>query len=223
MDKSKLLLALLLFFVSTTSFASPQWRYIQLDLSAIDSLSNSDNVNTAAGIRGVFGFANIVHIGGAWGREDIEFRTGPMTTRTQKNDAYRLWIGLHPSVSESTDLFFELGGGRVGIDEPVCTSSLPPICPKDPGFVDLTGGIRSMVAEKLELNAAIAATNFDDVGLNVAWSVGGQFRFTPLFSIGLNYDADRIIIGTTGNPTVNGGLDSQRVSALVLNFRLGFD
>lgn len=197
---------------SGAAIAGPQWSYVQGEVGLLESI-DTDTTNSSYGIRGSFGFANIVHIGARFGSENIETMSG-MTTQKEKNDFYKLWAGLHPQITDSTDLFFEIGYGEVSLDMPNCTASIPPVCQKDPSFYDLTAGIRSMLTEKFELNAQFTYGDVDDFGADYIWSFGGRYLFTPRFSVGATYINERPTYLQGGKDSLNGAL---------IDIRIGFD
>ena len=197
---------------SGAALAGPQWSYIQGEFGLVEAI-NTDTTNTNYGIVGSVGFANIVHIGARYNKENIETRTG-MTTQKEKNEFVKAWIGLHPHLTDNTDLYFEIGAGQINLDMPTCTLSIPPICQSDPSLYDVTAGIRSMLTDKFELNARFTYGDIDDFGADYVWSFGGRYLFTPKFSIGATFTAEQPTYLQGGRETLNSG---------VIDFRLGFD
>jgi len=164
----KLILALAAFALSGVAVAGPSWTYVDLGYVRADS---GDNDADAYGIAGSFGFGELFHVNAVWvdgtDSDDDDF------------DSYRIGAGLHPAVTDDTDLVLEIGYATISSDD----------FSNDPSWVDLTLGVRSMITDRFELNAAIVtAVGDDDIGgadgfTEVGINIGGQYFFNDAISI----------------------------------------
>jgi hypothetical protein len=133
-------------------------------------------------------------------------------------DVWRLAVGMHPAITDSTDLVLEIGVSQGEYDRTRNNADTGSV---EPDAVDLTFGVRSMIADNFELNAAaILAQGSTDFGgsddyQEVGLRIGGQYFFTDAISVNVaatsgyspnngNIDGDSIQIG--GRWSFGGGL-----------------
>jgi hypothetical protein len=192
----KLLLGLAAMALSSVAMAGPNWTY--LDLGIV--LADSEGKDTAAGaaLTGSFGLdlfhGNLTYTA----ISDAQSRTvpaggggGPIATTGCANapagvsckgddyDSIRVGVGIHPAVTDSTDMFVEIGYTDGSYDD----------AKQDPDAIDLTFGVRSMITDTFELSAAaILADGSSDVGgdddvQDAGFRFGGQYFFSDAISV----------------------------------------
>jgi opacity protein-like surface antigen len=179
----KLMIAMAAMGLSSVAMAGPSWTFV--DLGYAESSSSEELVGTedisGYDITGSFGFAGIWHINGTYGT----ITTESIGSSDVDVDRYRIGIGAHPAITDSTDFVAEVGYTAWEVD----VAGDP-----EPDAIDLTLGVRSMVTDRFELNAFLAtqigSSDFggsDDDFTNLAPSVGGQYFFTDNVSVNLSY------------------------------------
>lgn len=180
----KLILGLAAMALSSVAMAGPAWTYAEAAAIFVES---GDDKTTGYGIGGSLGLGDLFHVTGQY--ED--YSDGEFDGGISDYDGYRIAAGIHPAVTDSTDIFAELGYTSVGIDD----------ANNDPDAIDLTLGVRSMVSDKVELSAALKLNNgSDDTGGSDDFqsseiSIGGQYFFTDAFSITASGSEDVTALG----------------------------
>jgi len=187
MKKLTLLAATAALALSGVAVAGPSYTYVDGGITIGDSFGDNSETEGLA-LRGSFGFADIFHVGGGYGQGDLD---GGKSESCFDVTSYNLYFGVNPAITENMDLVSRIGYAKSELDAD--------------GFNDLelSGlwlevGPRAMVGEKLELNAAVTlftgeveetsgCTNCDKDDLNeFGFRVGGEYYFTPAFSVGLD-------------------------------------
>ena len=139
----KLILIAATMALSSAAVAGPAWTYVDAGLV----LSDTSGEDTSAGgkFTGSFGFdifhANLSYLDiadvGVLEGEKVDFQ------------AARIGLGIHPAITDNTDMVVEIGYTDAEID--IDNVSDDP----EPSGVDLQFGVRSMIADNFELNATI--------------------------------------------------------------------
>ncbi|MCP4089596.1 MAG: hypothetical protein GY746_07365 [Gammaproteobacteria bacterium] len=160
----KLIIAMAAFGLSSVAMAGPSWTYAELD-----AVFQDDGDDKAKGyeIAGSLAFGGLFHVNAEYA--DIDDGAGA----DNDLDGYRIAAGIHPAVTDSTDLYAELGYTSLSEDNG-----------QDPDAIDLTFGVRSMITDSVELGAAMRLANgstdaggaddFQDSEI----SLSGQYFFT---------------------------------------------
>lgn len=169
--------------VSGAAVAGAPWSYIDLGLNTADS---GDERTTGLGLRGSFGFANIWHVG--LGIEANEWNGGKGKIGGVDETAYDIWVGLHPAVTDNTDLVVDLGYASSEFELTGAKDDVTALY--------LRTGPRALLAgDKLEIYGYLVLAAGDNKLTNpstdwtgVGATVGGQFYFTPAFSLGAEAD-----------------------------------
>ena len=181
MKKSLLAVAALTF--SGAALAGPKWTYIDAGYigqsSAEEVLGTKDSEGYE--LEGSFGFLDIWHVNGLYGNAETKFVGGG----SDEVDYYRIGAGVHPAITDTTDLVAELGYIQWDVKG----------ANAEPDAIDLVIGVRSMLTERFELNAFLTTqigssdlgSSNDDFTIYVP-SVGGQYFFTDNFSVNLSYE-----------------------------------
>ena len=167
----------------------PAWTYVDGGLIFTDSAG--EDTSTGGAITGSFGF-DLFHVNARYldvsdVATDVDF------------SAARIGAGIHPAITDSTDLVVEIGYTDAEIDLPSGTGFSDP----EPSGVDLQFGVRSMLADNLELNATVlffygdTDTPGDDDLQETGLRIGGQYFFTDNFSV--NASATQGWLADNGN------------------------
>ncbi len=193
MKSIKLLAAVAALAVSSAALAEgPRYTYVDLGLLSADQ---GDDDNRGIALRGSIGFADIFHVvGQVSGAEAL----GGKSAGTPGADvtAADIAFGVNPAITDSIDLVARIGYRFIEAEgEPVAAAGNVTV--ENQGLT-LEIGPRAMITDKLELNAAATLfTGESEVtkGCNnncktdvTDWGyrVGGEYYFTPLFSLGLD-------------------------------------
>jgi hypothetical protein len=180
----KFILVLAGLALSGIAVAGPSWTYVDLGYVQLDS---GDESSDGFRLSGSLGIADMFHVNANYAQIDDAF------FGLDDYDSYRIGAGIHPAVTDSTDLVVELGYTSGDFDD----------ADVEPDFIDLTFGVRSMLTDSFELNAAIVAakgsldTGGDDDFTDTGIRVGGQYFFTDAFSA--NVSATNGFGGSDGN------------------------
>jgi hypothetical protein len=193
----KLILLAASMAISSAAVAGPAWTFV--DAGVV--LTDSAGADTSAGgrITGSFGL-DIFHANASWTTiDDIAVDGGEKVDY----DALHIAFGIHPAITDSTDLVLEIGYTDGEIDTP---GSDDP----EPSSVDLLFGVRSMIADNFELNAAAIVSygdlddgSDDDDLQDVGIQIGGQYFFTDRISAN--------VTATQGLTTSTGSLDGDSI------------
>jgi hypothetical protein len=186
----KLLISVAAMALSTGAIAGPNWTYIDLGVVLADSSGKDTAVGAA--LTGSFGLdlfhGNLTYtaISDATSR-DTSGTPGPIAPlcdgasgcKGDDYDSIRVGVGIHPAITDSTDLVVEIGYTDGSFDD----------ANQDPDAIDLTFGVRSMITDQFELNAmAIIAdgstdTGSDDDAQEAGFRFGGQYFFSDAISV----------------------------------------
>lgn len=186
----KAMIALAAMAVTGTAVAGPSWTYA--DFGYNRSTSGSEDTDGYS-IRGSLGFADIWHVGASWIDGEVAGGKGSGGADT---DGYELTVGVHPAVSDTTDLVFEISYADADVDTASVSGS-------GDGYA-LTSGLRSMWTENLEINAAVSVVDASVDGCSscdstsIVVGAGGQYLFTDNVGVGVD-----VANGGTGGNTAN--------------------
>ena len=167
------------------ALADPQWTYGQVGYSVGDEEGGAGGGDTDAfGISGSLEIAEIWHVAGGFASGEIG---------GADHDFYEIVGGLHPAVSETTDVVLELGYGSAENDD---------FSNSDRDILRFTAGARSMVTQNLEINGGVTLADVDaDSGVieadgtKISAQVGGRYLFTEQASVGVGYAIDSVTTG----------------------------
>ena len=135
----KTLVAIAALTLSGASLAEgPAWTYV--DLGFVFTDSSGEDTSLGGALTGTYGI-DMFHFNATY------TLINDVTTGAASSDDYdsiRIGVGIHPAITENTDLVAELGWFKGGYDD----------LNAEPDGVDLTLGVRSMITDNFELNAA---------------------------------------------------------------------
>jgi hypothetical protein len=204
----KLILLMATMALSGAAIAGPAWTYVDGGIVFADS--EGRDTSTGAALTGSFGL-DLFHFNlGAVALDDACSDCGP-TGDSDDYASFRVGAGIHPAITDTTDLVVELGFTAGEYDDGEA----------EPDGVDLTFGVRSMIADNFELNAAAvifygtsdlcsndgAPPGCDDDLQDVGIRIGGQYFFTDRLS--MNATATQGLSAATGTE----GGDSMQIGA----------
>ncbi len=211
MKSIKLLAATAALTVSSIAVAGPSYTYV--DLGFITADSQVKKTQAALRLRGSFGFADLFHVGATIDSGEISGGRSKATAENPQGadfDAYSLYFGVNPAMTDNVDLVV-----RVGYDagQKKSKNLITGVNNKrENEALFLSFGTRAMLSEKFELNAfaTYAAgdsqlkdsdeAKFDIV--NWSYTVGGEYYFTEMFSVGLDLSLET---ATAGNDVTGVG------------------
>jgi len=180
----KVIIALAALAASSAAVAGPKWTYVDAGFVAQSTSEALAGTKDSQGyeLTGSFGF-DIWHVNGTWGQDETKFVGSTPKTEV---DYWRIGGGVHPAVTDNTDFVAEIA--YVGWE-------IKDTSPKvEPDAFEVLIGVRSMVADSLELSAGLATqfgstdTGGDDDFANFIPSLGGQYFFTDNISVNLEYN-----------------------------------
>jgi hypothetical protein len=184
----KVIITLAALGLSSVAMAEgPSYTYVDVGYLGADS---GDDQTTGAVLSGSLSLFENFHTNFSYSA--IDDSAQPLV---DDYDVWRLAVGMHPAITDSTDLVLELGVSSGKFDD----------ADVEPDAVDLTFGVRSMIADNFELNAAAifeqgdTDTNAGDFQ-NIAIRVGGQYFFTDAISVN--------VTATSGTSISTGNLDN---------------
>ena len=163
------------------AFAGAPWTYVDLGLNTADS---GDERTSGVGLRGSIG-TNLFHAG-------LEIESNEWAGGKDKGGAdatgYGIWVGLHPAMTDNTDLVLDLGYAGSEFEAVSGSTTF-----KDDvtAFYLRTGPRALLAGDTLELYGYLALA-FGDNKLEdpsqdwtgVGYVVGGQYYFSPAWSLG---------------------------------------
>jgi len=202
----KLVIATVALAFSGAVFAGAPWTYVDLGYITADS---GDDRTDGLSLRGSFGFADIWHAGVAL--QGIEVAGGKSKPAGGDVSGGNIYIGLHPAVTANTDLVVDLGYEGLEVEEEFTSGTQK----NDITSLFLRAGPRALLAgEKLELSAyMVLATGEEEVSgsgakrdfTNVGLQVGGQYYFSPAWSVGADAQINRFdaASGSSGGDFLN--------------------
>ena len=175
----KAIIALAALAISSSAFAGAKWTYVDAGYVMGDS---GDESTDGYSIRGSFGFAEIWHIGASWGA--VDYFGGNGKTNGSDSDAYSIYFGVNPALTDDIDLVVDLG--YTAAEDEVGTEKL------DSDSIFLRSGPRMMIGDNFELHTYVSLGwgNQDQSGggdtdsTDVAVEIGGAYYFNPAWSIG---------------------------------------
>lgn len=192
MKTLKLIVAITALVVSGAAVAGAPWTYVDLGYVTADS---GDDRTDGLALRGSFGFADIWHAGVAL--QGIEVAGGKSKPQGADVSGGNIYIGLHPAVTPNTDLVVDLGYEALEVEEEFSIGTVK----NDVTSLFLRAGPRALLAgDKLELSAyMILAAGEEEVSgsgvksdfTNVGLQLGGQYYFTPAWSVGADAQLNR--------------------------------
>ena len=199
--------------VSGIAIAGPSYTFVDLGYLTGDA---GDERTDGLGVRGSFGFAGMWHVAGELNALEAN---GGKDKNGQDISGVTIYGGLHPAMTDNTDLVIDLGfdvfeaetlAGTTGGDNTT-----------DITAIFLRTGPRALLAgDKLELSAYVSVSigeseppgsqpkqDFTNVGLQV----GGQYYFTPAISLGVEAEVNGSRSGPSGSSTSGGNDDLVRI------------
>ena len=163
---------------SGAAFAGPQWTFANVGLATGDG----DEVDQTEflGFEGCFAFADMWHVRGTLATGEAENNGG------RDVDILEFGAGFHRSVNDSTDVVIDVFFGT--IDELQGNGTTD-----ESDYMGYSFGVRSMLTDQFEFNAAV---NYADVdcpagcgaasgsAVNVGGEIGGRYLFAEAISVG---------------------------------------
>jgi len=168
MQKPLLIRAALLaaaIMLSSGTLAQPNYTY--LDLSYVSADLDGGPTIDGFGVDGSFRLSNELHLVGGYER---------LTGSNLTVDLYRLGLGYHQSLAQSTDFVARGGFARTKVDASRFGSD------SENGWF-AQAGVRSMLTDALELNGFL--THTDAGGSRTSADLGGVYYVTPIIGITL--------------------------------------
>lgn len=186
---------------SSAATAGPSWTYV--DLGVVLTESAGEDTSAGGRLTGSFGF-DLFHVSASYATisDAVDFGGD-----TDDYDTYRVAAGIHPAITDNTDMYVELGyvGGEYDDAD------------AEPDAFDITAGVRSMITDNFELGAAAVllvgdgddfpGLDDDDDVQDTGLRLSGQYFFTDNFSV--NVTATQGLSLETGN--LNGNGDSIQI------------
>ncbi len=163
---------------SGAAVAGPQWTFANIGIATGDGDETDDT--KFFGFEGCLAVADIWHVRGEWATGETENNGG------RDVDVLELGVGLHRNISDSTDLVIDLFFGSIDEDDGGGGST-------ESDYLGYSFGVRSMVTDEFEFNAAV---NYADVdcpagcgaasgsAVNVGGEIGGRYLFAEAISVG---------------------------------------
>lgn len=180
MIMKKAMIAIAAMAASGAAMAGPSWTYI--DAGYTRASSGPDDTEGFQ-LRGSVGFADLWHARAAYIDGEISGGKGSATGGAD-TDGYEIVLGVHPAVSDTTDLVFEIGYADADVENTLGTAS-------GDGY-SLSTGLRTMWTENLEINAAISAVDADVSNCSscdsttILVGAGGQYLFNDNVGVGVD-------------------------------------
>jgi hypothetical protein len=197
-----LLIFMTILAVMPANAAAPRWTYVDIVYLTADS---GEETTDGLGIAVSANFVSIWHAGARYSQTKVAGgkNKGVPPDAGSDDESFSFYIGLHPAANDSTDAVLELGY----FDETIERRNLANEVVEDraDGFY-ARAGVRSMLSDAFELNGYIIGEDRDTRFANGVTSslrefglqVGGQYYFTPDFSVGtntkMNIDATKLDI-----------------------------
>jgi hypothetical protein len=199
--------------ISGAAVAGPSYTFVDLGYLTGDS---GNERTDGLGLRGSFGFAGLWHVAGEYSAVEAGGGKGKVTTTGNGIDVSggNIYVGLHPAVTDNTDLVIDLGYDLLEADDGSTSGKT------DVTSIFLRTGPRALLAgDKLELSAyvslAVGETDSDRDGkddfTNVGLQIGGQYYFTPAISLGVEAQVNGARSGPSGNTASLGNDDMVRI------------
>ena len=148
-------------------------NYTNFEVSMIDVENDSFNVDgDGFALEGSYELNERFHLFGEWQDQSLDFGL----------DGRSLELGGGYTHSFSDKLDFV--GTLSYVDAEVKLGSLT----ADDDGLGIGGGIRSRIAESVELDASLQLVDFDESGSDTGYSVGGRYYFNDDMAIGASVD-----------------------------------
>jgi hypothetical protein len=196
--------------ISGAAIAGPSYTFVDLGYLTGDS---GDDRTDGLGLRGSFGFAGLWHVAGEYSALEASGGKGSATGGIDVSGG-NIYVGLHPAVTDNTDLIIDLGYDLLEGDDGSTSGKT------DVTSIFLRTGPRALLAgDKLELSAyvSLAVGEFDpDTSAkqdftNVGFQIGGQYYFTPAISLGVEAQVNGSRSGPSGGSSSLGNDDLVRI------------
>ena len=192
--------------VSGIAIAGPSYTFVDLGYLTGDA---GDERTDGLGVRGSFGFAGMWHVAGELNALEAN---GGKDKNGQDISGVTIYGGLHPAMTDNTDLVIDLGFDVFEAEEQASGANDGKT---DIQAIFLRTGPRALLAgDKLELSAYVSvAIGETDPSLgtkqdytNVGLQLGGQYYFTPAISLGVEAEVNGARSGPSGS-SISGGND----------------
>lgn len=185
----KLVIAFVVMVICGTATAGAPWTYVDLGYVTADS---GDERTDGINLRGSFGFADMWHVGGSVGT--VEVAGGKDKPFGADVTPFSIYVGLHPGITDNLDLVVDLGYESAEIETGTVKDDI--------NAVFLRAGPRMLFADRFELFGYLTgqwgedktespSQDFTQVGAQI----GGQFYFTPAWSLGAEASFNRAVVG----------------------------
>ncbi len=165
---------------SGAAVAGPQWTFADLGLATGDGDATDDT--EFFGVKGSLAIADMWHVQGEWATGEAENNGG------RDVDVLELGAGLHRHMSDSTDLVINLFFGSIDEEDGGGGST-------ESDYFGYSFGVRSMLTDELEFNAAIIYADVDcpagcggptGSAVDVGGEIGGRYLFDEAISVGVS-------------------------------------
>ncbi len=184
----KAMIAVAAMAASGTAFAGahgasandPSWTYVDAaywTASSFEAISGVEEID-GYGLTGSYEFATKWHVQAQIGNIEADFGSS-----SDEIDLWTVRIGGHPAITDTTDAVFDIGYIEWDLDGTEIK----------PSAITYRMGVRSNIADSLELNAFLTYLNGDlDIGSNDdfsnwAPSIGAQYNITENGAINVSY------------------------------------
>lgn len=155
--------------VASQAFAEAEPRYTYLEASYVDiELDDVDADGDGFAFGGSVALGDAFHLAGTYSDYDMDFGIDVQELL--------LGVGYHFGLSRGLDLVAE--GGYASTDVDTRFGDF------DDSGLYLSGGLRWMVLERMELNGGVRYVDLDDSGDGTALLLGGLFHLTPDLALG---------------------------------------
>jgi len=213
---------------ATAAVAGPNWSYVELGYTVGDNdAGNTAPNNTFPGkyedgtkawnLNGLIELGNVWHLGALY--EKGEFNTSTDTK------AYGAIAGIHPAVTDNTDLLVQVTYTRAEsrpndcgdfYDEGFYAAAVIPCGSKfKNNFWSIETGLRSMLTPAVEVNAVVIGNKNRWNDIEVAAKLGGQYLFTK--NVGITTFAKVGESETTANIGIRYNFGDANLNQIELN------
>jgi len=210
----KYLLAAVAALWTAVAVAGPNWTYAELGYT----IGDNDTGNLAPyeqfpdtsyndgtkywNINGMLEVGGLWHVGAFYQKGDylqgnVEFDTPPFLSFGSELKGYGAIVGIHPALTDATDLVFQIQYTRADIritcgddfddnfQDQIAIQAVPCVDNQkfDNDTYGLEAGVRSMINPDFEVNASALLDKNDIRNYEVAAKIGGQFLFTERFGL----------------------------------------
>ena len=167
---------------SDAAIAGPQWTFANIGLATGDGDAADDTEFFSIG--GSLAIADTWHVRGEWATGEAESNGG------RDVDVLELGAGLHRNISDSTDVVVDLFLGSIDETDGGGGST-------DSDYFGYSLGVRSMLTDEFEFNAAIIYADVDcpagcggaiGSAVNVGGEIGGRYLFDEAISVGASFN-----------------------------------